>query len=231
MRVAEIANAQTQLMGFDDQSLAAAVGHSSDDIPIYTPAGGRVLRVFQQSETTLPAGAPIMEIGNIESDLEIVVDLLSTDAVKVSEADRVIISDWGGASELEGEVVRVDPFGFTQFSALGVEEQRVTTVIALTSPPSRYSGLGHGFRVEAQIVVWEGKDIVIVPSSALFRQQENWAVFVMADGKAQLRSVKIGANNGLQAQVIDGLNDQESVVLYPASGIIDGVSVEKRETN
>ena len=231
MRVAEIANAQTQLMGFDDQSLASALGHSSDDIPIYTPAGGRVLRVFQQSETTLPAGAPIMEIGNIESDLEIVVDLLSTDAVKVSEADRVIISNWGGASELDGEVVRVDPFGFTQFSALGVEEQRVTTVIALTSPPSSYSGLGHGFRVEAQIVVWEGKDIVIVPSSALFRQQENWAVFVMADGKAQLRSVKIGANNGLQAQVIDGLNDQESVILYPASGIIDGVSVEKRETN
>jgi len=231
MREAEIANAQAQLIGFDDPGLAAAVGGGPDDIPLFAPADGRILRVIQQSETTLPSGAPIMEIGNIENDLEVVVDLLSTDAVQVSVGDPVIISDWGGGTELAGEVIRVDPFGITRFSALGVEEQRVNAVIEFTNPTDHYTGLGHGFRVEARIIVWQAEDILIVPSSALFRSGDAWAVFVVADDAADLRLVEIGPNNGIQAQVTGGLSEGDQVILYPSSGLSDGMRVGERVIN
>jgi len=231
MREAEITNAQAQLIGFDDGGLAAAMGNPSDDIPIHAPAEGRILRVIQQSETTLPAGAPIMEIGNIENDLEVVVELLSSDAVQVAVGDLVIVADWGGPMELAGEVTRVDPFGITQFSALGVEEQRVNAVIAFASPSSDYAGLGHGFRVEAQIVVWQAEDTLIVPASALFRNQGAWAVFVVVDGTAQLRTIEIGPNNGIQAQVTSGLIEGDSVILYPSSGLSAGMDVAERVIN
>ena len=231
MREAEIANAQAQLIGFDDQGLAAAIGSMSGDIPLYAPTDGRILRVIQQSETALPAGAPIMEIGNIQDDLEVVVQLLSTDAVQVAVGDPVIIADWGGATDLAGEVVRVDPFGITQFSALGVEEQRVNAVIAFASPPEDYAGLGHGYRVETQIIVWEAKDTLVVPSSALFRNRDHWAVFVIADGTAHLRTVEIGPNNGIEAQITSGLAVGELVILYPSSGLSEGMSVAERVIN
>lgn len=231
MREAEIANAQAQLIGFDDRGLAAAMGNGSDDIPLFAPADGRILRVFQQSETSLPAGAPIMEIGDIKGDLEIVVRLLSTDAVQVAVGDPVIIADWGGATELAGEVVRVDPFGITQFSALGVEEQRVDAVIAFASPSEDYAGLGHGFRVEAQIIVWEAEDALIVPASALFRSRDSWAVFVVEDGRAQLRLIDLGPNNGIQAEVLGGLSAGETVILYPSSGLSAGMRVAERVLN
>ena len=231
MREAEIQNAQAQLIGFDDRGLAAAMGNGSDDIPLYAPADGRILRVIQQSETSLPAGAPIMEIGNIASDLEVVVRLLSTDAVQVTVGDPVIIADWGGAMELAGEVVRVDPFGITQFSALGVEEQRVDAVIAFSSPSEEHKGLGHGFRVEAQIIVWQKEDALIVPASALFRNRDNWAVFVVADGVAQLRQIEIGQNNGIETEVVSGLSEGDRVILYPSSGLSDGMSVAERVIN
>lgn len=231
MREAEIANAQAQLIGFDDPGLATAVGGGSNDIPLYAPADGRILRVIQQSETTLPAGAPIMEIGNIENDLEVVVDLLSTDAVQVSVGDPVIITDWGGASDLAGEVIRVDPFGITQFSALGVEEQRVNAVIAFSSPTEHYTGLGHGFRVETRIVVWQAEETLIVPASALFRSGDAWAVFVVTDGAAALRIVEIGPNNGIEAQVTGGLSEGDRVILYPSSGLSEGMRVAERVIN
>jgi len=231
MREAEIQNAQAQLIGFDDRGLAAAMGTTSDDIPLYAPADGRILRLIQQSETSLPAGAPIMEIGNIASDLEVVVRLLSTDAVQVAAGDPVIISDWGGAIELAGEVLRVDPFGITQFSALGVEEQRVDAVIAFSSPSEDYAGLGHGFRVEAQIIVWEAEDVLIVPASALFRSRDSWAVFVVVDGTASLRTIEIGPNNGIEARVMTGLSERDQVILYPSSGLSEGMRVAERIIN
>jgi len=231
MREAEITNAQAQLIGFDDRGLAAAMAPTPDDIPIHAPAAGRVLRVIQQSETTLPAGAPIMEIGNIENDLEVVVELLSTDAVQVTIGDPVILTDWGGATDLTGEVTRVDPFGITQFSALGVEEQRVNAVITFTSPQDDYVGLGHGFRVETHIVVWQAEDTLIVPSSALFRSRDAWAVFVVVDGTAQLRTIEIGPNNGIEAQVTNGLAENDQVVLYPSSGLAEGMRLAERANN
>ncbi|RXZ66596.1 efflux RND transporter periplasmic adaptor subunit [Pelagerythrobacter rhizovicinus] len=197
-------------------------------IAIFAPASGRVLSVEQESETTLAAGAPIMEVGNIDGDLEVLVELLSTDAVQVSPGDRVLIDNWGGGEPLEGEVARIEPQGFTKVSALGVEEQRVNTIVRLTDPRIGQIDLGSGFRVEARIVVWEDDDAIIVPSSALFREQGDWAVFVVADGEAERRAVRIGRNNGTQAQVIEGLNEGETVILYPAAEITDGTSVERR---
>lgn len=232
MRRAELENARAQLMGFDDQqrlSTGLADTDQVDEIPIRAPTTGRVLRVIQQSETTLPAGAPILEVGDIDSDLEVLVELLSTDAVQVAPGDRVLIQKWGGPGTLNAVVERVDPWGFTKFSALGVEEQRVNAVIRFADPQLAHSGLGHGFRVEARIIVWEDDDALVVPSSALFRDGRNWSVFLVDDGIAQRRQVDIGHNNGIQAQVLNGLKPEDRVILYPASGLSDGMRVEQRE--
>ena len=230
MRQAELENARARLIGFDDPGLlAGGVGsRHSPDIPIHAPATGSVLRVLQQSETTLAAGTPIMEIGNIDHDLEIVVELLSTDAVQVSPGDRVLVEDWGGPEALSAVVKRVDPWGFTKFSALGVEEQRVNAIVRFSPSQAKPAGLGHGFRVKARIVVWEDEAALILPSSALFRDGLIWSVFVVEDGVARRRRVEIGRNNGVQAQVVNGLQRGDRVILYPAPGLRDGVRVAQR---
>jgi HlyD family secretion protein len=233
MREAELANARAQLISFRDErpaeDSATSAARTQQQIPIYAPATGRVLRVMQESETPLPAGTPIMEIGDIENDLEVVVELLSSDAVQVSPGDRVIFDDWGGPASLKGVVERVDPLGFTKFSALGVEEQRVNTIIRFADSPQARRTLGHGYRVEAQIVVWEENDVLIVPSSALFRDGKDWAVFQVQDGQTNLRRVEIGRNNGIQAQVVSGLEPGDQVILYPPSGLSEGAAVTQRE--
>lgn len=231
MREAEIINAQAQLIGFDDRQLGAAIEPGSTDIPLYAPSDGVILRVIQQSETSLPAGAPIMEIGDVTGDLEVVVALLSTDAVQVKAGDQVIIADWGGSTDLAGRVARVDPFGVTQFSALGVEEQRVNAVIDFEPSLTGETGLGHGFRVETRIIIWQARDTLIVPASALFRAQQDWAVFVALDGRAVLRQLTVGPNNGVEAQVLDGLAEGERVILYPSSGLKEGARIAERTMN
>lgn len=230
MREADLANARAQLIGFDDQGLAAAIGNTrSDDIPLYAPADGRILRIMQQSETTLPAGAPIMEIGDIDGELEVVVDLISSDAVQVDVGDPVIIEDWGGTPSLAGEVRRIDPFAITEFSALGVEEQRVPVTVALTGPPEDRRALGHGYRVEARIVVWQEGDALRVPASALFRTGQDWSIFVTEDGVALLSTIEIGRNNGVVAEVIEGLEPGDHVILYPSTAIKDGTAIAQRK--
>jgi len=229
MREADLANARAQLIGFEDQGLAAAIGNArSDDIPLFAPADGRILRIMQQSETTLPAGAPIMEIGDVDGALEVVVDLISSDAVQVEVGDPVIIEDWGGASPLEGEVRRIDPFGITELSALGVEEQRVPVTVALTGSPEERRALGHGYRVEARIVTWQNEDALRMPSSALFRTKEDWSVFVAEDGAAVLHIIEIGRNNGTLAEVLKGLVEGDRVILYPSAAVSDGLSIAPR---
>ena len=151
--------------------------------------------------------------------------------MQVTAGDRVIVDDWGGAATLDGEVVRVDPFGISKFSALGVEEQRVSAVIRLTSPPEAYAGLGHGFRVEARIVVWEDGSTLIVPASALFRDRGEWAVFRVEDGITALRPIKLGRNNGVDAEVLEGLETGDTVVLFPSSGLSAGMEVTQRVVN
>ncbi|MEE2527371.1 HlyD family efflux transporter periplasmic adaptor subunit [Hyphobacterium sp. HN65] len=226
VRMAELQNARIMLQGMDDSESATAT--MVDDIPIQAPATGRVLRVIQQSESTLPAGTPILEIGNVENDLEVLVELLSTDAVQVRAGQSVRIADWGGAEVIDGVVERVEPWGFTKYSALGVEEQRVNTIIRFNDPADRPGGLGHGYRVVTEIVIWEEDDVLVVPSSALFRDGENWAVYAVRDGRARPVSVEIDRNNGLQAHILSGLAEGDQVVLYPSSAISDGVSVAAR---
>ena len=227
MREAELASKRASLIGLDDQGPTGDRG-SANAIAIHAPATGRVLRVIQESESTLAAGTPVLEIGNVDEDLEVLVELLSSDAVQVSPGDRVLFEGWGGPDALSGVVERVEPWGFTKVSALGVEEQRVNTIIRFTDPPEVRAKLGDGFRVEAKIVVWEDEDALIVPSSALFRDGQDWAVFVAADGTARLRQVEIGRNNGVEAQLLGGLEPGERVVLYPASELADGTRVSER---
>lgn len=201
---------------------------NKDLIPVRAPISGRVLRVLQESEGVLAAGTPLMELGN-PAELEIVVDLLSTDAVKITAGDRVIVDDWGGEQPLEGRVRLVEPFGFTKISALGIEEQRVNVVIDFISPQSEWQNLGHGYRVETRVVIQDQRDILKIPVSALFRSGESWAVFVDDDSTARLQLITLGRRNTLEAEVADGLSQDEAVILHPSDAIIDGVSVVRRD--
>lgn len=196
-------------------------------VSIRAPVNGRVLRIVQQSEAVVAAGAPLVEIGN-PRDLEIVVDLLSSDAVRAESGQRVIIEQWGGETALEGRVRLVEPFGFTKISALGIEEQRVNVIIDLTSPESEWERLAHGYQVDVRIVLWEEDDVPVLPLLALFRDGNNWAVFLDSEGRAELRHVTIGRRNSLEAEVLDGVEAGEKVVLHPSDRVRAGVRVERR---
>jgi HlyD family secretion protein len=198
-----------------------------DCIAIRAPVDGSILRILQQSEGVVAAGAPLVEIGN-PRDLEVVVDLLSADAVNVTAGQRVIIERWGGDVTLEGRVRVVEPYGFTKVSALGIEEQRVNVVIDLTSPADTWSRLAHGFQVDVQIVLWQENDTLTVPLLALFRDGDAWAVFVESGGRAQLRHVTLGRRSRLEAQVLEGLEPGERVVLHPSDRVQDGVRIAER---
>jgi HlyD family secretion protein len=162
------------------------------------------------------------------TDLEIVAELLSTDAVRVAEGAPARIEDWGGAQPLEAVVRRVEPFGFLKVSALGVEEQRVKVILDLVDQAKQFARLGHGYRVEPEIVVWHGEDVVTAPVAALFRDAGGWAVFVVEDGRAVRRQVELGQSNGVLAQITAGLEPGETLVLYPSDRISDGKQVAER---
>ncbi|WP_238367595.1 efflux RND transporter periplasmic adaptor subunit [Mesobacterium pallidum] len=229
MRIAELENAQAQLIGFDDRGLAEALdAQRARAVPIYAPASGQVLRVMQESEATLPAGTAILEIGDIDADLEVEADLVSTDAVQVSVGDAVRISGWGGNADLAGEVLRVAPFGTTEVSALGVKEQRVSVEIGLGSDRDARNGLGHGYRVEVAITVEDSPDALRLPAPALFRDAGGWAVFRVENGTALLTPVEIGLTNATLAEVTAGLTEGAKVVLFPSSTLADGSLVAPR---
>lgn len=229
MRVAELDNAQAALQNFDGLGADGASANGADQIhPIHAPISGRILQVLQRSETTLAAGTPILEIGDIRNDLEVLSEMLSTDAVQIAPGDAVIVDQWGGEAPLNGVVSRIEPTGFTKVSALGVEEQRVRVTIRFSDPPEARAGLGHGFRVEARVITWASDKALIVPAGALFRQGEDWAIFVVEDGVARARSVAVEANNGLQAAITDGVAAGDTIVLYPPAGLEDGQKVAQR---
>ena len=189
-------------------------------ISLKSPVNGRVLRVLQESERSILAGSPVLEVGD-PSNLEIVIDLLSTDAVRVKPGAAMTL-DGGEGRILRARVRTVEPSAFTKISALGVEEQRVNVIGDLEEPPGR---LGDSYRVESSITLWEGKGTLKVPASALFRRGTGWSAFVVEGGRARLRSVEVGQRNPIEAQVLRGLKEGEEVVLHPSDKIADGVRV------
>jgi HlyD family secretion protein len=202
--------------------MTAAVG--APTMPVYSPVSGRVVRVIRQSESPVMPGDPILELGNTRA-LEVEVELLSADAVKVGPGTPVRLSRWGGEGVLSAQVRLVEPTGYTKLSALGVEEQRVRVIADLVSPASQWERLGEGYRVEAAFVLWSGDHVLQIPASALFREGGQWGVFVVAGGTVQRRAVTIGHRNGLAAEVLSGLKEGEAVVPHPDDKIREGVAV------
>jgi HlyD family secretion protein len=193
-------------------------------VTVTSPVDGVVLKRVRESETFVPAGDPLLEIGN-PHQLDIVSDLLSTDAVRVKPGARVIVDQWGGDHPLEAKVRRIEPAGFTKISALGVEEQRVNVVIDFVDPVQAFSALGDAYRVEVRIVVWESPDALKVPTSALFRRGDQWAAYVVSENRARERQLKLDHRTGQEAEVVDGLTEGEVVVLHPADTLADDARV------
>jgi HlyD family secretion protein len=189
-----------------------------------SPIDGRVLRVLQESSTIVSAGTPLMEVGD-PRDLEVVVDVLSSDAVKIRPGDHVVLENWGGPEPLDAHVRYVEPSGFTKISALGVEEQRVNVIIDLDTPPAERATLGDDYRVEARIVVDQAVNVVKVPNGALFRHGRSMAVFVVEDGRAEIRPLTTGRRSRLETEVVAGLVPNQLVVVYPSDKVHDGVRV------
>jgi HlyD family secretion protein len=194
---------------------------------VTSPVGGVILRRVRESESFVPAGDPLLEIGNPD-DLEIVSDLLSTDAVRVKAGARATIEQWGGNRTLEARVRRVEPSGFMKISALGVEEQRVNVILDFVDPADAWRELGDAYRVEVRIVVWEAPSVVKVPTGALFRADDKWAVYVVEAGRAVERRIEIGHQTAQEAEVTGGLDQGTLVIMHPGDTIADGVRVEIR---
>ncbi len=183
--------------------------------------------MLKKSEGVVTSRTPLVEIGD-PTRLEIVVDLLSTDAVQVEIGQRALIEAWGGKPALEGVVSRIEPFGFTKVSALGIEEQRVNVRINLVDPPQNWARLGHGYRVEPRIILAEAEDILTVPRAALFRDGDRWAVFVAENDSATLRHVELGLKNAFTAEIRSGLSAGELAVLQPSDRVSAGSRLQSR---
>ena len=196
-------------------------------IDVRAPRDGSILRVFEESERVVPAGAPLLEIGD-PSSLEIVADLLSTDAVRVSPGGRVIVDRWGGEGTLKGRVRLVEPSSFTKVSALGVEEQRVNVVIDVTDPPTAWQRVGDRFALEARVLTWECPDVLKVPVGALFRRGDQWAVFKVVGGRAVAQTIRIGHQNSVEAEVLEGLGVDDQIIIHPSERVSDGTRIDVR---
>jgi len=222
-RVAEhqLKLAQTTLMQLSGK------GEEGEQLEIISPVAGQVLKLFHESEGVVQSGTPILELGD-PAALEVVVDVLSQDATRIPRGAPTLIERWGGKNPLRGHVRIVEPSAFTKLSALGVEEQRVNVIIDMDDDRELWESLGDGYRVEARISVWEGKDVLRVPASAVFRSEDSWATFVVEDGTAVIRTVELGETNGLETEVLSGLEEGEMVIAYPSDSVRDGVSVEAR---
>lgn len=231
-----VAHAQMQVRSFE---LAQAKAHvlspdelrgerqRCDCLVVMAPVSGHVLQVHRESAGPVTVGEALLEIGNLER-LEIVVDLLSIDAVQIRPGDAAFIENWGGEHPLEASVRRVEPFGFTKVSALGIEEQRVNVVLDLLSPRSEWQALGHGYQVDVSVVLWSADDVIKVPLTALFRSGSDWALFVRENGRAEKRLVTVGRRNNRDAEIVAGLTAGEQIVVYPGESIEAGMRIAAR---
>ena len=216
----ELEAAKTMLHYSDSKS-------QTERIPVYSPINGRVLKLAHECEGPVRTGDPLLEVGDPNA-LEIVVEVLSADAVKIKPGMQVLFDRWGGEGSLQGVVRTIEPVGFTKISALGVEEQRVRVICDFTSPRDKWQRLGDGYRVEARFVLWHEDRVLQVPASSLFRYNDGWALFVIDDGRARLHEVKLGERNGLSAQIVQGVQQGEQIINHPGDETEDGVRVKVR---
>lgn len=194
-------------------------------VPLTAPVSGVVLRVMRRSEGVVEAGTPLLEIGD-PGDKEIVVNLLSEDAVKLKPGQKAIVGGWGG-DDLNAVVRRIEPFGRTEVSALGIEEQRVDVILDFADAPDRWRPLGHGYHADVEIILFE--DMVLkLPLGALFRHDDSWAVFVAGEGRARLTPVTVGQRNSLEVEIKNGVTSGERVIIYPSNRIADGAAIVER---
>ena len=202
-------------------------GDACECIPLTAPVSGRILQITDRSERVVREGDVLLQIGD-PGDLEIVVDYLSMDAVKIEAGQRVIIDNWGGDEPLEGRVRLVEPFGFLKISALGIEEQRVNVIVDFVAD-NGWERLGHGYQVETRVVTWEAEATPSVPLTALFRDGDEWAIFVETGGRAELRRVETGHSNGVFAEIRNGVEPGENVIAHPGDRVTDGVRIRGRD--
>ncbi|MFG0287186.1 MAG: efflux RND transporter periplasmic adaptor subunit [Rhodopirellula sp. JB044] len=229
----ETAEFEVEIAKFEVKMAQAALDQFSTDddqlslqpFEIFSPIAGRVLRVMQESSTVVGVGTPLIELGD-PSNLEIEIDVLSTDAVRIQTGAELTIEHWGGNTPLRANVRVVEPGAFTKVSSLGVEEQRVNVIADFNEPPERIAALGDGYRVEAKITVNEIDNALLVPNSSLFRHDRRWHVLAMDGGVAELTPVKIGLQNEEQTQILDGLDEGARVIEYPSDQLQPGTRVK-----
>lgn len=208
-------------------SSAEANGQNREAVSIRAPVSGRVLKIHHESEGVVYRGDPLIDIGD-PSSLEVVVEVLSRDAVQISPGTRVLLSRWGGEQTLEGRVRTIEPVGFTKISALGVEEQRVYVIVDIVTSRQEWQRLGDGYRVETAFVLWEGEDILQVPSSALFREGNGWALFTVVAERAELVSVEPGQRSGITTEILSGINAGDIIINHPGEHLDPGSRVRSR---
>ncbi len=209
------------------QYAGGTAASAGDRVIVRSPIEGRVLKLHRESEGAVNAGEPLVDIGNAHR-LEAKAEVLSADAVKIKPGMSVLFERWGGPVPLEGRVRVVEPAGFTKISSLGVEEQRVLVIIDFTSPAELWQSLGDGYRLDAKFIIWEGKDVLQVPESALFRSDDGWALFAVEGGRAKKRDVKPGRRNGIDSEILSGISEGSIVITHPDDAVSDGVRVSLR---
>lgn len=209
----ELETAEAALLQFSDDAKIAG-----KPFEVFAPVYGRVLRVFQESATVVNVGTPLIELGDPQN-LEMEIDVLSTDAVRIRPGSKLMVQHWGGEQPLKGTVRVVEPAAFTKVSSLGVEEQRVNVIADFDEPKVQLKTLGDGFRVETEIVVNRLNNVLQVPNSSLFRHQREWHVFTVENDLAEMIPVSIGAQNETHTQILEGLSKDDEVILYPSDSI------------
>jgi HlyD family secretion protein len=223
----EVASYELQAAESVLEYAAGTSGEPAERVPVHSPINGRILKVVRECEGPVRTGEPLLEVGN-PAALEVEVDVLSTDAVKIKAGMQVLFDRWGGDHPLEGIVRIIEPAGFTKISALGVEEQRVLVISDFTSPADQWLRIGDGYHVEARFILWQEDDILQVPASSLFRYNNGWAVFVVEGKRARHREVSVGQRNGLAAQILEGLKAGEAVINHPGERVNDGTRIKTR---
>jgi HlyD family secretion protein len=225
----EAANSRARAAAYEVQMararlIAAEKGKNGAVMPIPSPVNGRVLKIMEKSERVIAAGTPLLVLGDA-TRLEVVIDLLSSEAVQVRPGMPVKLENWGGDRDLPARVRTIESQGFTKVSALGIEEQRVNVVVDLLEPPGP---LGDDYRVEARIVVWEGRDVLKVPTSALFRSGTDWAVFLDEGGRARKRIVEVGHRGPREAEIVKGLREGDRIIAHPTNQVEEGTRIKKK---